>query len=44
LTPELVEKIARYVQSYGQGGFQGRLDAVLTELTALARALEPMAA
>ena len=44
LTPELVERIARYVQSYGGGGFQGRLDAVLAELTALARALEPMAA
>ena len=44
LTPELVDEVARYVQSYGQGGFQGRLDAVLTEPTALARALEPMAA
>lgn len=44
LSPELVERIARYVQSYGQGGFQGRLDAVLTELTSLARALEPLAA
>jgi hypothetical protein len=44
LTPELDERIARYVQSYGGGGFQGRLDAVLAELTALARTLEPMAA
>jgi hypothetical protein len=44
LTPDLVAKIARYVQNYGQGGFQGRLDTVLTELTALAKALEPMAA
>jgi hypothetical protein len=44
LTPDLVAKIARYVQSYGRGGFQGRLDTVLTELTALAKALEPMAA
>lgn len=44
LTPDLVAKIARYVQSYGQGGFQGRLDTVLAELTTLAKALEPMAA
>jgi hypothetical protein len=36
--------LARYVQNYGQGGFQGRLDTVLVELTALAKALEPMAA
>jgi hypothetical protein len=44
LTPDLVGKIARYVQNYGQGGFQGRLDGVLAELTQLAKALEPMAA
>jgi hypothetical protein len=44
LSPSQVERIARYVQSYGQGGFQGRLDAVLAQLTSLARALEPMAA
>jgi hypothetical protein len=44
LTPELVVKIARYVQNYGKGGFQGRLDGVLVALTQLARALEPLAA
>ena len=44
LTPVLAGRIARYVHSYGQGGFQGRLDPVLTELTELAKALEPMAA
>lgn len=44
LAPADVQRIARYVQNYGEGGFQGRLDAVLTELTLLARALESMAA
>lgn len=44
LTPELAARIARYVQRYGDGGFQGRLDAVLDVLTELARALRPMAA
>jgi hypothetical protein len=44
LTPDAVERIARYVHSYGRGGFQGRLDALLSELTKLARALEQMAA
>lgn len=44
LTPDLLERIARYVKSYGRGGFQGRLDTVLTQLTTLARVLEPMAA
>jgi hypothetical protein len=44
LTPDLVEKIARYVDRYGQGGFQGRLDTVLVELKQLALALRPMAA
>jgi hypothetical protein len=44
LTPDLVAKIPRYFQDYGAGGFQGRLDTVLTELTALAKALRPMAA
>lgn len=44
LTAELVEKIARYVARYGSGGFQGRLDTVLVEMTQLARALQPMAA
>ena len=44
LTPDSVERIARYVARYGQGGFQGRLDTVLAELANLAKALEPMAA
>jgi hypothetical protein len=44
LTPALASRIARYVQKYGNGGFQGRLDVVLTLLTELATALRPMAA
>jgi hypothetical protein len=44
LTPDLAARIARYVQKYGSGGFQGRLDAALEVLTELARALRPMAA
>lgn len=44
LTPDLAGRIAKYVHSYGGGGFQGRLDTVLEELTELARALRPMAA
>lgn len=44
LTPELIERIARYVERYGHGGFQGRLDAVLVELKQLAQVLRPMAA
>ncbi len=44
LTAELIEKIARYVDRYGQGGFQGRLDTVLVELQRLAQVLKPMAA
>lgn len=44
LGPEDVSTISRYVHDYGQGGFQGRLDLVLRELTSLARALRPMAA
>ena len=44
LTPALAARIARYVQRYGNGGFQGRLDAVLAVLTELAKALRPMAA
>lgn len=36
---EDVERIARYVKQYGQGGFQGRLDGVLTEIGNLANAL-----
>lgn len=37
---EDVERIARYVRQYGQGGFQGRLDGVLTEIESLAKALK----
>jgi len=44
LTPTLIERIAQYVHAYGNGGFQGRLDAVLRELATLARVLEPIAA
>lgn len=44
LTPEMAAKIARYVQRYGTGGFQGRLDGVLDVLIDLAKALRPMAA
>lgn len=44
LTPDLVARIAHYVKSYGEGGFQGRLDFILRELTDLARSLRPMAA
>jgi hypothetical protein len=34
-----VERIARYVKQYGRGGFQGRLDGVLTEIEDLVHAL-----
>jgi phytoene dehydrogenase-like protein len=44
LTTADVERIARYVRSYGGGGFQGRLNAILEDLSKLASALEPMAA
>jgi hypothetical protein len=44
LTQEVIERIARYVHDYGQGGFQGRLDAILQELAALAQTLAPLAA
>ena len=37
---EDVERIARYVKQYGQGGFQGRLDSVLIEIENLANALK----
>lgn len=43
LTPDLIARIVRYVQDYGQGGFQGRLDTVLAELGGLARSLQPLA-
>ena len=42
LTPELISKIVRYVQDYGRGGFQGRLDTVLEELTELGNVLQPL--
>jgi hypothetical protein len=44
LTLVLAARIARYVHKYGNGGFQGRLDAVLSVLAELASALRPMAA
>ncbi len=37
-----MERIARYVKQYGRGGFQGRLDGVLTEIKNLAHALRDM--
>jgi hypothetical protein len=42
LTPELIAKMVRYVQEYGQGGFQGRLDTVLEELKKLGEVLGPL--
>jgi hypothetical protein len=42
LTPELIAKMVRYVQDYGQGGFQGRLDTVLEELKKLSDVLRPL--
>ena len=42
LTPELIAKMVRYVQDYGQGGFQGRLDTVLEELKKLGEVLRPL--
>ena len=42
LTPEVIAKMVRYVQDYGQGGFQGRLDAVLEELKRLGDVLKPL--
>jgi hypothetical protein len=44
LTPALAARVAHYVQRYGSGGFQGRLDSLLVVLTELAKALRPMAA
>jgi len=34
-----IEMIARYVNRYGEGGFQGRLEGVLSELRRLANGL-----
>jgi hypothetical protein len=42
LDAALVERIARYVEQSGEGGFQGRLEYVLDELRGLAAALRPM--
>jgi len=42
MTPSLVERVARHVDQYGDGGFQGRLEYVLTELRELARVLGPL--
>ncbi|OFW05442.1 MAG: hypothetical protein A3I61_14605 [Acidobacteria bacterium RIFCSPLOWO2_02_FULL_68_18] len=42
LTPDQVAKVVRYVEKYGQGGFQGRLDTVLAELRRLASVLRPL--
>lgn len=39
LTLEDIERIGRYVNDYGTGGFQGRLDEVLSGLRRLAAAL-----
>lgn len=44
LTLDDIERVAAYAQKYGGGGFQGRLDAVLNQLAALGRALDPIAA
>jgi len=43
LTPALVERVARYMEQYGEGGFHGRLEYILMERRALARALRPLA-
>lgn len=42
LSPDLIAKMLRYVQDYGQGGFQGRLDTVLDGLRSLSRVLKPL--
>lgn len=39
LTQEDVERLTRYMHRYGEGGFQGRLDGVIGELSHLARVL-----
>jgi len=44
LIPALAGTITTYVHKYGSGGFQGRFDLVLRELTELAKAIEPIAA
>ena len=42
LSPDLIAKIVRYVRDYGGGGFQGRLDTVLSELKKLRSLLSPL--
>jgi hypothetical protein len=42
LTVGTIERIARYVERYGEGGFQGRLRYILDELRTLAEALRPL--
>ena len=44
LTPELIDKLVRYVQDYGGGAFQGRLDTILDELRTLGSASRPLGA
>jgi hypothetical protein len=42
VTPSQIERILRYSQSYGSGGFQGRLQGVLVELKRLGASLSTL--
>jgi len=42
LTVGTIERMARYVERYSEGGFQGRLRYILDELRTLAEALRPL--
>lgn len=42
VTPGQIERILRYSQSYGSGGFQGRLQGVLVELKRLSASLSTL--
>jgi hypothetical protein len=42
VTPAQIERILRYSQSYGSGGFQGRLQGVLVELKRLGASLSSL--
>lgn len=42
VTPAQIERILRYSQAYGSGGFQGRLQGVLVELKRLAASLSSL--
>jgi hypothetical protein len=42
VTTDQIERILRYSQSYGSGGFQGRLQGVLTELKRLGASLSTL--